>query len=90
MYVVCFALDCVLCLAQNYIDARTTLQVVARYINDCRNPALYNVVFDKKPEEGHALVVATRNIAAGEELYASYGKWYWVKTKGTRLESKKR
>jgi hypothetical protein len=32
----------------------------ARFINDCRNPCLYNVEFQKRPEEGFALVVATR------------------------------
>lgn len=32
-----------------------------------------------------ALVVALRDIAAGEELYVDYGKWYWAKAKGNRI-----
>jgi uncharacterized protein len=59
--------------------------VLARYINDCRNPRLYNVVFDKYPERGLADVRALRDIAVGEELYVDYGRWYWLKTPGSVL-----
>mmetsp|Transcript_13242 Transcript_13242/g.31078 ORF Transcript_13242/g.31078 Transcript_13242/m.31078 type:complete len:196 (+) Transcript_13242:150-737(+) len=63
---------------QKYIDLRNEMGVVARYVNDCRVPARYNVVFEKRPEEGRALAVALRAIAPGEELYVDYGKWYWA------------
>ena len=59
--------------AQKYVDARTRLDVAARYINDCRHPLLYNVTFDKRPQEDQALVVALQNIRAGEELFVDYG-----------------
>ena len=47
------------------------------YINDCLHPAGWNVEFVKQPAESCALVVALRDIAKGEEFFASYGKWYW-------------
>lgn len=51
---------------------------VRRYINDCINPAGWNVEFVKMPHLGCALVKATRDIAAGEELFVSYGAKYWM------------
>lgn len=54
------------------------LQVYARYINDPRNSRAHNVVFAKLPDEGRAVVRATRYIASGEELYVSYGRLYWA------------
>mmetsp|Transcript_103899 Transcript_103899/g.292388 ORF Transcript_103899/g.292388 Transcript_103899/m.292388 type:complete len:176 (+) Transcript_103899:92-619(+) len=70
---------------QSYVDARDTISVLARYINDCRLPAVYNVRFDKRPDEGKALVVACRHICVGEELFVDYGKLYWASTKPHRL-----
>ena len=77
---------------QCYIDARLPFkredelegsekECIARYINDSINPAGYNVVFDKQPNNipyARALVVALRDIEAGEELFVSYGKTYWA------------
>jgi hypothetical protein len=72
---------------QTYINATEAEHghVLARYINDCRNDALLNVTFVKLPEERCAHVVALRDIAAGEELFVSYGRWYWLKEPGQRL-----
>ena len=61
-----------------FVDARTHYEVHARYINDCRDKRVHNVSFDKRPSEQRALVVASRPIAAGDELYASYGPLYWL------------
>eukprot|EP00750_Incisomonas_marina_P003002 INCI12805.1.p1 GENE.INCI12805.1~~INCI12805.1.p1 ORF type:complete len:252 (+),score=45.75 INCI12805.1:249-1004(+) len=69
----------------SYIDAKNMPHVLARYINDCRNPCLYNVEFEKRPDQGFAFVVATRDILAEEELWVDYGKWYWLKLKPKRL-----
>jgi len=63
---------------QAYVDARASLDVLARYINDPRDSRAHNVVFDKRPHERRAIVRATRYIAPGEELYASYGGRYWA------------
>lgn len=63
---------------QRYIDAKLHTDILARYINDPINPAGWNVVFNKKPEHGCAEVVALRDITAGEEIFVSYGKWYWL------------
>ena len=66
---------------QVYIDANNCFLCLARYINDCRNPAGHNVIFDKNEYEKCAKIIATRNIYLGEELYVDYGKWYWISIK---------
>lgn len=48
--------------------------VLTRYINDCRNTSLYNVTFEKLPQEGKALVVALKAIEPGEEIFVNYGR----------------
>mmetsp|Transcript_13978 Transcript_13978/g.21760 ORF Transcript_13978/g.21760 Transcript_13978/m.21760 type:complete len:94 (+) Transcript_13978:212-493(+) len=63
---------------QVYIDLREDVNTLARYINDCRNPKYYNVSFEKRPDEGKALVVATRDIEKGEEVFVDYGRMYWA------------
>jgi SET domain-containing protein len=70
---------------QCYVDAAKRLDVKARYINDCRHSLLYNVRFDKRPSEKRAMVVAVRDISAGEELFVDYGWKYWLSIKGKRL-----
>ncbi len=62
---------------QSYVDAKYCVHNPALYINDCRNKNGYNIEFLKVPE-GVAQVVATRDAKAGDELYASYGKFYWL------------
>ena len=59
---------------QRYVVGSTK----ARYINDCRHPGHYNVRFDKRPQEGWADVVATTDVEKGDELFANYGRWYWL------------
>ncbi|TMW69558.1 hypothetical protein Poli38472_001714 [Pythium oligandrum] len=61
-----------------YVDALEHPEVLARYINDCRRRAEYNVVFDKRPSEDRALVIALRDIGVDEELYVDYGRFYWI------------
>ena len=63
---------------RKYVDAFEHTNVLARFINDCRNPALHNVKFVKLPELNKAKVVTLRPILTGEELYVDYGKWYWA------------
>ena len=50
---------------------------VARFVNDPRNKAKYNVTFVKMPERRCAAVVALRDVAPGEELFVDYGSAYW-------------
>lgn len=45
-----------------------------RYINDCRDPSLYNVEFHKLPLERKALVVALKDIQPGQEIFVDYGR----------------
>lgn len=71
---------------QVYVDPCDDKTVLGRYINDPRNRLLHNVVFDKRPDEQCAHVIAKRDIAAGEEIFADYGRWYWLQKKATRLE----
>lgn len=61
-----------------YVDARESPLILARYINDCRNVAGYNVIFDKIESKKCAMVRATRPIYKGEEIFVDYGKWYWA------------
>jgi len=60
-----------------YVDARLHYRLPARYINDARDQEGSNLIFDKRPKEGKAVVYATRDIEPGEELYARYGGHYW-------------
>lgn len=62
---------------QVYMDLIDS-SAVARYINDCRCKCCINAEFVKEPEKERALVVALRNINEGEEIFASYGRWYWI------------
>lgn len=55
----------------------------ARFINDCIVKEGHNVTFEKQPENNCALVRALRDIAAGEEIFVDYGKWYWAGSKPT-------
>ena len=63
---------------QKYVDALSHTDVLARYINDCRNSNLYNVKFVKLPNQSKAKVVTTRPIYPDEEIFVDYGKWYWA------------
>jgi SET domain-containing protein len=71
---------------QVYVDPCDDKTVLGRYINDPRNKLLQNVVFDKRPDEQCAYIVAKRDIAAGEEIFADYGRWYWLRKTPTRLD----
>lgn len=71
---------------QVYVDPSDDTTVLGRYINDPRNRFLQNAIFDKRPEEQCAYVVAKRDIAAGEEIFVDYGRWYWLKKTPTRLD----
>lgn len=66
---------------QVYVDTKNHLHCLARFINDCVNPAGHNVKFVKLPDKLKAEVVATRDIYPGEEVYVDYGKWYWLGSK---------
>merc|ERR1719421_643221 len=59
------------------VDAAQHPEVLARYINDNFEAARRNAKFVKLKPKRRALVVATRDIAAGEEIYAFYGEGYW-------------
>lgn len=69
-YVMGLGLNC-------HIDAGPHLDVLARYINDNFQAEKLNAKFVKLREHEVALVVATRDIAQGEEIYAPYGEGYW-------------
>ena len=62
-----------------WIDAFSCENVLARYINDPRSPLAYNAEFRKIPfaHPPHAEVTALRDIEEGEEIFVSYGRWYW-------------
>ena len=71
-------------------EATKEMYCIARYINDCINPAGYNVQFEKRPlvkPFACAIVRAIRPIKEGEEIFVSYGKRYWegCEKKATRI-----
>eukprot|EP00752_Nemacystus_decipiens_P009619 g8595.t1 len=72
---------------QVYVDAKDHPEVMGRYINDCRNSSLYNVTFRKLPLEKKALVVALKDIEKGQEIFADYGRWYWLSLKPSKLDN---
>lgn len=74
---------------QCYIDAREHAGVLARYINDACGRAWTNAEFEKRPEDAppRALVIAARDIDAGEEIYVDYGRWYWASGRGNTPDS---
>ena len=57
----------------SFVDASKSYDAAARYVNDNFDPGRLNARFDRRPAEYRALLVATRDIAPGEEIYASYG-----------------
>lgn len=60
----------------HYVDARDPQRSsVARYANDCRRRACNNCRLSVY--RGVITLKANRRIAAGEELFASYGRDYW-------------
>jgi len=64
-----------------WVDAGPRKEVFARYLNDARKPVRYNCWFEKVPTRWVAVVRALRDISNGEELFVSYGKWYWSSRK---------
>jgi hypothetical protein len=60
-----------------WIDARPTLDVVARYINHHFDLARHNVATKCLPDEAEWRMVAARPIAPGEELYCDYSTIHW-------------
>ncbi len=72
------------------VDPRSLPHVKARYVNDPLNDDCINCRFVPQKVDGkdvRAAVVTTRPIRPGEELFISYGEFYWDQqpTKGTRL-----
>mmetsp|Transcript_15521 Transcript_15521/g.30351 ORF Transcript_15521/g.30351 Transcript_15521/m.30351 type:complete len:215 (-) Transcript_15521:255-899(-) len=62
-----------------HIDARGHFHSFGRYVNDNDDGPSINAMFVRRPEEMKALVQATRDIKAGEEIFAAYGSIYWLK-----------
>jgi len=60
------------------VDARFRPEVMVRYMNHHFDPACRNTDMIWPPERGERrYMVATRDIAAGEELFYDYGDVYW-------------
>ena len=61
-----------------HVDASKAFAMPGRYVNDSFDPTRLNARFDKSRKTRSARVVALRNIQAGEEIFASYGRSYWT------------
>lgn len=62
----------------SHVDARFALDAPARYVNDNFDKSQLNAEFHKDKARKRAILVATRFIKRGEEIYASYGESYWT------------
>ena len=51
---------------QVYVDGRDHPTMLGRYINDSGSISLYNVYFDKRPQDACAAVITLRDVSAGE------------------------
>ena len=60
-----------------HVDARFSLNSPGRYANDHFDKSRLNARFEKDKSRRRAVLVATRPIRRGEEIYASYGETYW-------------
>lgn len=60
-----------------HVDAREAYAMPGRYVNDNFDAAARNAEFRKNRATASAALVATRAIAAGEEVFAAYGASYW-------------
>jgi SET domain len=56
------------------------------FINDPINPKLYNCKAKVNETTNRLYIIATRDIAPGEEVFFSYGKLYWKERKGSMWE----
>jgi hypothetical protein len=63
------------------VDPGPLKEVKARYINDPLNTTVENCRFEPQPEKYRCAVTATKNIYYGEELFVSYGDYYWSNQK---------
>ena len=69
-----------------FVDALPCPEVKARYINDGLDVEKCNCMYVMDPLNRRALVVSTRLIFPGEELYVSYGSSYWKNRKKSSLQ----
>ena len=64
-----------------YIDSINEASCYGRFANDCIDDHLINAkilwIHERKGHPGGLRLVATRDIAAGEEIYVSYSLEYW-------------
>lgn len=60
-----------------HLDARHQPRAKAAYVNHHFDGAKVNVYCEELPDERKCLVLATRRILGGEELYMDYGLKYW-------------
>ena len=66
-----------------FVDGLPAKDVLGRFMNDPRIEEQCNVKFEHIQQPGiwHCPVVAQRDIAAGEELFISYGPRYWSESR---------
>ena len=61
-----------------HVDASKAFAMPGRYVNDSFDASRLNARFDKSKATRSARVVALRDVEAGEEIFASYGRSYWT------------
>lgn len=58
-----------------FVDARRPVDAMMRYVNHHFDRSKLNCTMDRRGRQ--VFIVATRSIAADEELFLSYGERYW-------------
>ena len=60
------------------VDSPNRLDCLGRYCNDPRFDYHVNAKLVYDPGDGNVYLIATVDIAPGEEIFISYGDLYWL------------
>mmetsp|Transcript_23715 Transcript_23715/g.74110 ORF Transcript_23715/g.74110 Transcript_23715/m.74110 type:complete len:102 (+) Transcript_23715:3-308(+) len=61
-----------------HLDAREAYAMPGRYANDHFDASMLNAAFEKSKKARSAALVATRDLKPGDEIFAAYGRSYWI------------
>lgn len=71
------------------IDAEDPLSCFGRYINDGLGNSQNNSKFDFYEDTTSGVIISTKNIKKGDEIYISYGMDYWTEPRRYNMLSQR-